>query len=447
MAPVNKRSINHYDIIGKIPPQAIDIEEAVLGALILESDAIHRVNGIVDSGSFYKEEHQKIFSSIKDLSRKNKPIDLLTVTRALKESCELDEVGGPVYITQLTSRVASAYHIEHHARIIAQEYLKREYIRISQETINEAFDPSTDIDDIASSVRQKFLDVEEYCLGNNTGQSQSEICKQAIKALEEDCKKSKSGEIPGISTGLTILNKATGGWRNTNLIILAARPSLGKTSLALFFTKIAAQNGKWVNFYGLEMKSPDLLRIMLSSESGISRTPLRDGNLEDHQWELLNRGIRKIENLPIIWNDSADITSSKIKSLTIRNRKRNQCDLIVIDYLQLIKPMDKKAIREQQVAEISRTLKEIALSENIPVICLSQLTREAANEKPQLHHLRESGAIEQDADVVIMPWRDNENNYNITIAKNRRGITGPFTIHANNEMTIFSDSKIESNPF
>jgi replicative DNA helicase len=188
------------------------------------------------------------------------------------------------------------------------------------------------------------------------------------------------------------------------------------------------------------MKSPDLFRIMLASESKITRTALRDGTFKQEDWREIDQTIKKIEELPIIWNDTASITTAQIKAATILNRRKGQCDMIVIDYLQLIKPFDRKAIREQQVAEISRTLKEIALSMNIPVICVSQLNREAEGGKPQLHHLRESGALEQDADVVLMPWRDGD-DFKISIIKNRRGIIGTFPASTSDEMTVFADGE------
>lgn len=431
---------NKSDHLGKIPPQAIDIEEAVIGSLMLEADAIHKVAGILTAESFYKDEHRKIFEIVKSLSDAGKPIDLLTVTRSLKEINLLDEVGGPMFITQLTNRVASAAHIEHHARIIQQLSVQRELIRIGTETVSEAYQEGTDIEDLLSSLKRKVSAVEDSTLGANTGQSHFEVIRETIREIEKDCVQAKAGKQPGITTGLRTLNNATGGWRNTNLIIVAARPGVGKTSLALHFAKMAARAGSYVNFYGLEMKSSDLMRIMISGESSVNRLRLRDGQIDSNDWNAINRSLTNFERLPIIWNDYAGLTSSRIRSNTIRNRKAGKCDLIIIDYLQLIKATDKKAIREQQISEISRTLKEIALAENIPVICLSQLNRAAAGEKPQLHHLRESGAIEQDADIVIFPFRDETNSrFYISIAKNRRGTCGDFEIFANQEMTGFSD--------
>ncbi len=428
------------DIVGKIPPQAIDVEEAVLGALMLERDAFSKIDGIINSDSFYKVEHQHIFRTIKKLASQHKPIDLLTITVELRNTNELDNVGGPLFVTQLTNRVASAAHIEYHARIIAQQAIKREIISVATSLVQLAYDPNNDLDDIINDLKQKSNQILEYSQAANVGKLQNIVCHEAITEIEEDCRKAEMGISPGITTGLRELDKAIGGWRKTNLIIIAARPAVGKTSLTLYFAKIAAKAGYWVNFFGLEMKATDMMRIMLAGEASIPRTHIRDGKLNSSDWQRINVALSQIENIPILWHDVAGITSTQIKSITSRNVKAGKCDLVIIDYIQLIKPLDMKANREQQVAEISRTLKEIALSENIPVICLSQLSRgaEADNAKPALYHLRESGALEQDADVVIFPSRKDD-RYTLQIMKNRRGKVGGFKIFANDELTAFDN--------
>jgi len=432
------------DNLGKIPPQDLNIEEAVLGALILEADAIHKVSGILTAESFYLDKHKKVFNAVRSLSDLNNPVDLLTVTKYLHNKKELEEVGGPIFVTQLTSRIASAAHIEHHARIIQQLFMQRELIKIGTETISDAYEDGAEIEDLINSAKIKISALEDCTLGINTGQSHADVFQDMIMEIEKDSVEANEGRQPGITTGIKILNNATGGWRNTNLIVVAARPSVGKTSLALHFAKAAAMAGKWVNFYSLEMRPADLMRVMASGESGINRTNLRDGRLTDKNWDTLNTlSASKFGKLPIIWNYEASLTSSRIKANTIRNRKAGKCDLIIIDYIGLIKPFDKKAIREQQISEISRTLKEIALAENIPVICLSQLNRQAANVKPELHMLRESGSIEQDADIVIMPWVE-DSKYKLAIEKNRRGIKGTFEIFASTDMTIFGDVNVDA---
>ena len=438
------------DNSGRIPPQNVDVEAAVLGALMLDEEAIHKVAGILTTDSFYLDSHRKVFEAIQSLSNANKPIDLLTVTKTLHDKKELNGIGGAIFITQLTAHIASAAHIEHHARIIEQLHIQRELIKIGSETISEAYDNNAEIEELIGSAKQKISSLEDCSMGSNTGQSHTAVFQEMIVELEKDCNEAREGKQPGINTGIKILNDATGGWRNTNLIIIAARPSVGKTSLALHFAKTAAMSGRWVNFYSLEMRPADLMRVMISGETGINRTQLRDGKIHDMDWDTLNRlSVSPFGRLPIVWNSEAGLTSSRIKSLTIRNRKNGKCDLIIIDYIGLIKPFDKKAIREQQISEISRTLKEIALSENIPVICLSQLNRQAANVKPELHMLRESGSIEQDADIVIFPWVEDK-RYKLSIEKNRRGKKGTFEIFASENMTTFGDvltnEVIEYNP-
>lgn len=437
----NKMTVDQINAqYGKIPPQAIEVEQAVLGALMLERDAMHRVSDVIDTQSFYKEEHQKIFEVIKYLSIQQKPVDLLTVTQELKNRDLLDVVGGPMEITQLTSRVASAAHIEFHSRIIAQKFIQREMIRVSTEIQRKAYDDTMDIDDLLSDARTSLNDVDNLILCSNSGQTSQVVASEALKELEKDCVASEAGLSPGISTGLYDLDNSTGGWRNTDLVILAARPSVGKSSFALNLALVAAMNGKWVNFYGFEMKNKKYFRILLSGLTGISRTDIRDGKLTSEDWAKIHEATATLEKLPIIWSDNPSLTVNHIRSSTIRNKRAGKCDLVIIDYLQLMKPADKKAIREQQISDMSRTLKETAMSEEIPVIALSQLNRDVekrSDKEPGLSDLRESGAIEQDADVVLFLW--DQEDPKLKIGKNRSGKVGKVDFWANKEKTVFGD--------
>lgn len=427
---------------GKLPPQAIEVEEVVIGALLLERDAYQLISGIVDTASFYKSEHQRIFEVVKAISEKEKPVDLLSVTVELKSRGQLEEVGGPAEITRLTRRVASAAHIEFHARIVAQKFIQRELIRISTEIQSLSYDDMVDVEDLLSEARSKLSGIENTFLSANQGKTMDVVSKEAIIDLENDVKLQKEGRTPGISTGLRELDESTGGWRNTNLITIAARPGVGKTSFGLFLAVTAARQGKWVNFYGLEMKSTDLFRILLSGETDIARSDIRDGKIEEYQWEKINIAVGELEILPILWNDDADTTINQIVANTRRNKKAGRCDLVVVDYLQLVNPSDKKAIREQQIAEITRKLKQMALRENIPVIELSQLNRDIdkrTDKEPNLSDLRESGAIEQDSDVVIFLY--DKDGIKLKISKNRRGKKGHPDFWANEEKTVFADSE------
>ncbi len=429
---------------GKLPPQALDVEEAVLGALMLERETYQVVSGYIDTLSFYKEAHQKIFETIKSVVTKNKPVDLLTVTQELKDRGILDEVGGPAYITQLTSRVASVAHIEFYARIIAQKFIQREMIRISSEIQSKSYDDSLDVDDLFDFTRSELNAIDNFITSANPGQITEVVAKNALHDIDADAKAIQAGISPGISSGISDLDRALGGWRNTNLVILAARPGVGKTSFALHLAVTAARQGKWVNFYGLEMKNEDLFRILLSGETDIPRSNIRDGRLDSIDWEKINVATGQLEPLTILWNDYAGTTVAQIKANTTRNKKAGKCDIVIIDYLQLMKPTDKKAIREQQIADMTRTLKETALSENIPVICLSQLNREVekrTDKEPNLSDLRESGAIEQDADVVLFLYEND--GLHLKIGKNRRGKRGKVNFQANEEKTQFTDVELQ----
>lgn len=454
---VTKKTIDEINAqFGKIPPQAIEVEEAVLGALMLERDAFFTVSNIIDTQSFYKEVHQKIFEVIKYLAANDKPVDLLMVTQELKNRDQLEVVGGPMMITNLTSKVASAAHIEFHSRIIAQKFIQREFIRVTSEIQTMAYDDTVDVDDLINYSDKAINQAANGSGTTDTGTSNKTVFQATSKEIVTDCENTAKGKITGITTGFRTLDDFIGGWRPGSLIYIASRPGIGKTSLALHFAKVAGLNGKWANFFSMEMSKTDLAKIILSGESRINRNKIRDGRLEQYDWDSLNRAISNLEDLPIIWNDRAGININQIKSIIRKNKKAGRCDIVFIDYLQLIAPTDKKLIREQQVSEISRILKEITLNENIPVICLSQLNREAENEEPKPSHLRESGAIEQDADIILFPWRPGyngqtsngqpipESEIKMIIGKNRRGRRGSFKIYANEEMTRFSESNFVS---
>lgn len=424
---------------GKLPPQAVEVECAVLGACMLEQDAFETIKAILNPNSFYQPEHRIIFQAIQSVSVSEKPIDLLTVTQELKAQGKLDAVGGPLYITQLTSRVASAAHIESHARIIAEKFYQREIIRMSSELANMAYGDE-DVDGIGSFIRKSIDELDGVFSVSDIGTPIKTVLSTTIKEIESDCVKAASQQTPGITTGFGSLDISTGGWRPGNLLILAARPGVGKTSFAIQFMLEAAKAGHWVNFFSLEMNKEDIARIMLSAESSVYRSNIRDGHLAQSDFSLLNAAISKLENLPIIFKDATGMSVSQIQSTIRKNRKNGRCDLVIIDYLQLVRPTDPKTIREQQIAEISRTLKTTALDQNIPIMALSQLNRAADGEQPRLSHLRESGAIEQDADMVMFLHRtEMQNIIRLTVAKHRRGQLGDIDISANNEMTRFRE--------
>lgn len=428
---------------GKLPPQAIDVEEAVLGALMLERDAFEKIDQVLIPESFYKENHQKLFSAVKALYVRGTPIDLLTVVQELKNTNLLEEIGGPLRITELTNSVVSAAHIEFHARIIKQKFIQREIIRIATQIQSMAYDDTQDVDDLIS-----FMSMEVDCLndgmtGVDEGRLSEQVSKVAMAEIEEDRRRARDNKLVGVDTGFFQLNKSTGGWRSPNLIILAARPSVGKTSLMLHFAIKAAKAGHWVNIYGYEMLAEDLYRIVLSGESDVSRTKIRDGKLDDLDMDKIKAANAILERLPILWYDKSDIKSGRIKSNTKRNAKAGRCEMVFADYLQIIPAEEDRNVREQQISKISRTLKSITIDCKIPVMALAQLSREVERRgnfaEPINSDLRESGSLEQDSDMIIFPYRNEDNDFILKISKYRRGKRGYITIKANDEMTRFWD--------
>lgn len=432
------------DYLGKIPPQAIEVEKAVLGALLLESETFEQIKFLLKKQSFYKQEHQTIFEVIENRHKAGKATDMMLCTMDLRDAGKLDEIGGVVYITQLANMVATAGNIEHHARILTEKFAKRELIRFCSEMLSKTYDDSIDILDIINEYQDGIKTIDDHFAIAETGKQQKEVVKSTLEEICDGIQKRNEGKTQGITTGFRELNRSTGGWRETNFIILAARPGVGKTSLALHFAKKAGERGHWVNFFSYEMAENQLEKILIAGETNINRTSIRDCYLNDLELTEINKAAGMIEDLPIIWN-SRQLTIEQIENIIKQNKKHNRCDLVIIDYIQLIKPTDSKAIREQQISHISRSVKQIALTYKIPVIALSQLNREIekrSSKKPILSDLRESGSMEQDADMVIFPFVDDE-GYFLSVAKNRNGKTGDMKIFVNDEFTKFGD--IEAN--
>jgi len=428
---------------GKIPPQAVDIEECILGAIMLYNEAFSLVNPLLTENSFYKEENRIIYKAICELSIENKSIDLMIVTRKLIDSGELEKVGGPMYLTKITNSVSYGINIEQYARIVAEKFVKRESIRICSEIINKSYNDEFDVEEIITDIQKAGIELEKHFDSVDSGSTTREVAKETLEEIYADVDRNSKGLPAGINTGFSDLNRMIGGFKPATFLIIASRPSIGKTSLGLHFTINAAFKGNWVNIFSFEMTKAQLFKILISGESEVDRTNIRDGKLTDEELNIINKATGNIDNLPILWN-TRPMTVHQIKSVVRKNYKKKKCDLVVIDYLQLIKPTDSKAIREQQISEITRELKLMSVEFNIPIIALCQLNRLAATEIPQLHHLRESGAIEQDADNVIFPFKEvdsdmNEISYSLIIAKARNGSTGRFEIWHNQQMTKFGN--------
>jgi replicative DNA helicase len=439
---------------GKLPPQATEVEEAVLGALMLERDAYVTVADIIDTSSFYKEEHQKIFEAIKELSTNEKPVDLLMVTQELKDRDQLDEVGGPGYITQLTRRVASAAHIEFHSRIIAQKFIQRELIRVSSEIQGKSYDDTMDVDDLIDFSESSLFQVAERNIKKETRPIKP-VLNEAIVQIEK-ARQRKDG-LSGVPSGFTALDRITSGWQKTDLIIIAARPSMGKTAFVLSMARnMAVDHNRSVAVFSLEMSSIQLVNRLIAAETELGNDKLKTGRLENYEWEHLNRKISALEKAPIFVDDTPALSIFEFRAKCRRLKMQHDIQVVIVDYLQLMTAgTDNRGSREQEVSTISRSLKAIAKELNIPILALSQLNRSVESregKRPQLSDLRESGAIEQDADIVTFIHRpeyygmtedDSGNSLigvaEIIIAKHRNGATGDVHLAFKKELAKFSD--------
>src|SRR5210317_912922 len=439
---------------GKIPPQALDLEEAVLGAIMLEKDAILSVLDILEPGSFYKEAHQQIYEVCQSLSMQEKPIDLLTVTEELRKLEKLEAVGGAVYIAQLTSRIGSAAHLEYHARIVTQKYIQRELIRVSSDIQERAFDEGTDVDDLLDYSERELLNIAEGHIKKETVKLNN-LLKSAIEQIEEAGKRKDS--LSGAPSGFTRLDRLTSGWQKSDLVIIAARPSMGKTAFVLSMARnMAVDHSRPVAFFSLEMSSIQLVNRLIIAETQLASDKIRTGRLENYEWEQLEYKIKDLEKAPIYVDDTPAISIFEFRAKCRRLKQKYDIQAVVIDYLQLMTGSKDSGSREQEVSNISRSLKAVAKELDIPIIALSQLNRSvemrSGNKRPQLSDLRESGAIEQDADIVIFIHRpekygiteDEEGNSlkgiaELIVAKHRNGAVGDVQLKFIREYAKFMD--------
>ncbi len=443
---------------GKLPPQAIEVEEAVLGALMLERDAYVTVADIIDTSSFYKEEHRKIFEAIKSLSVNQKPVDMLMVTQELKNRNQLEEVGGPMFITQLTRRVATAAHIEFHARIIAQKFIQRELIRVSSEIQSRAYDDTIDLDDLIDFAESSLFKVAESNIKKETVPIRP-VLKEAIDLIDE-ARKREDG-LHGVPSGFSSLDRITLGWQKTDLIIIAARPSMGKTAFVLSMARnMAVEHNKPVAIFSLEMSGLQLVNRLIAAETELGSNKIKSGKLEMWEWKMLHSKIARLSNSQFFIDDTPALSIFELRAKCRRLKMQHNISCVIVDYLQLMTiGSDTRGSREQEVSNISRSLKAIAKELDIPIVALSQLNRSVESregKRPQLSDLRESGAIEQDADIVIFIHRpeaygittdENQNSTKgvaeIIIAKHRNGATGEIHLSFRKELAKFSD--MESN--
>ena len=443
-------------VFGKVPPQEPDLEKAVLGALLIQTEAIFNVMDILKPASFYDPAHKAIYQSILDLGTSHKPVDIMTVAHDLKAKDKLDIVGGEVYLAELTDRLATASHLEFHARIVHQKYVQRELIKASAEIQKRSYDVGEDVEELINFAEGEIFKISEGNIKSET-QKINIILDKAINAIEEAAK--NKSQLLGTPSGFTKLDRITSGWQPSDLIIVAARPSMGKTAFVLSMARnMAVDYNKPVAIFSLEMASLQLVNRLISAEVEIRSEKIRLGELKEYEWQQLESRVKNLETAPMYIDDTPAISVFELRAKCRRLARSNEgISAIIIDYLQLMTAgVDMKGNREQEVSTISRSLKAIAKELNVPIIALSQLNRSvearSGDKRPQLSDLRESGAIEQDADMVLFIHRpeyygittDSEGQSllgmaEIIIAKHRNGATGSVMLKFKKEFAKFMD--------
>ncbi len=433
----------------KLPPQNLDAESSLLGSILIDSDAIVRVADIVTVKDFYDERHERIYEAISKLYNKHSPIDILTLSNQLKDDDFLDIVGGASYLTELTNYVPTAAHVEHYAEIVAQKALRRRLINASQEMVGLGYDESKTIQSLIEEAEAQLFQVSQQHVKQDIA-SIEDILAESFERLD-DLHKDK-GKIRGVPTGFKDLDNILAGLQRSDLIIIAARPSMGKTALSLNLAhNIATKSDQPVLVFSLEMSKEQLVDRMLSMESGVDAWNIRTGNLSDKDFEKIGHAMGTLSEAPIFIDDSPGITVSDLRTKARREQHKRQLGLILVDYLQLMSGgsrFSSDGNRVQEISEISRGLKSIARELNVPVIALSQLSRSVESRSPQipqLADLRESGSIEQDADVVAFIYRedyynpetDRKNITDILIKKHRNGPTGNVELYFDRERQKF----------
>lgn len=442
---------------GKLPPQAIELEEAVLGALLLERDAFTNINDVLKEEHFYQDKHRYVFKAIANLNANEQPVDILTVSHELRKMEKIDEVGGAFYLTQLTSKVASAAHIEYHARIIWQKYLQREIIQIASDLQTRSYDESNDVDDLLDYAENTFFQLSQGSMKREAVQIDP-VIDEAIRLMKEAAKRTDG--LSGVPSGFTGLDRMTSGWQRSDLVIIAARPAMGKTAFVLSMTRnMAITHKQPVALFSLEMANVQLVNRLIVSETEIAADKIKNGSLTPDEWHQLESKIGGLISAPIFVDDTPGLSVFELRAKCRRLKKQHDIKIIIIDYLQLMNASGMNpGNRQEEVSMISRNLKGLAKELNVPILALSQLNRGvesrtgAEGKRPQLSDLRESGAIEQDADMVLFIHRpeyyriteDEQGNSligmaEIIIAKHRNGAVGDVRLRFRSELARFQD--------
>lgn len=426
------------DILGKTPPHDLETEETVLGSIMLDQDALSDIVDVLKPEHFYDRRNGAIYSVMLDLYDQNAPIDILTVTNALAKSGAIDEVGGKNHVAALTQKVASSAFIEYHSKIVVQKFLLRELIRIASDMQRKSFEESEDVVELIDSSENELFMISEGSIKKNVVPV-SEVLRASVEQITRNSQRPEG--VNGVPSGFTELDKVTNGWQPSDLVIVAARPSMGKTAFVLSMARnMAVEHNRAVAFFSLEMSSTQLVNRLIASECEIPADTLRSGRLTDTQWTMLDQRLKGLTTSKLFIDDTPSISILELKSKCRRLVKEHDLQIIIIDYLQLMSG-GKAASRELEVANISRSLKALAKELNVPILALSQLNRSVESrgkdKRPQLSDLRESGSIEQDADIVVFIHRPEyygltempdgspaQGKAEIILAKHRNGAVG-----------------------
>lgn len=423
---------------GRVPPQAVDVEMAVLGAMMLDKGAIAKAIEILDETTFYKPAHTRIFAAMTALFERSEPVDLITLVEELRRRADLDKVGGEYYLTELTTKVTTAANIEYHAHIVLEKALMRQLISSSSEVVGRAYSETEDALDLLDEAEQKIFQISEQRM-KKSFVSMNTAVHQTMEMIESI--HGKHSGVTGVPSAFTELDNFTGGFQKSDLIVVAGRPSQGKTALVLSIARNAAiLHDVPVGFFSLEMSAQQLVLRLICAEARVDAHSVRTGRLPEDEWRKLSTSVGKLYKAKIFLDDTPALSALEIRAKARRLKAEHNIGLIVVDYLQLMQGPKNAQSREQEISTISRSLKALAKELNIPVLALSQLNRAVemrGDKRPVLADLRESGAIEQDADVVLFVHRPemfgittDENNEptegmaEIIIGKQRNGPTG-----------------------
>lgn len=434
--------------VSRLPPQNVEAEQSVLGAMLLDNDAVGRVLEMLTSQDFYREAHRKIFDAVIELYQKNEPADLVTVTDVLKSRGFLEDVGGAAYIAGLVNNVPTAANVAYYAKIVHQKSVLRQLISASTSIIDGCFTEGEDVDSFLDQAERIIFDVAQQKI-KQSFYSVKDIVKDSFRTIEKLYERKEL--ITGVPTGYTELDKMTAGLQPSDLIVLAGRPSMGKTALALNMVAYAAIEMNYpCAIFSLEMSREQLVQRLLCSEAKVSGGKLRGGFLLETDWPKLTRAAGAISEAPIYIDDTPAINVLEVRAKARRLHKEKGIKLIVVDYLQLMRGVGRVESREREIAEISGSLKALAKELKVPVIAISQLNRAVENrqdKRPQMADLRESGSIEQDADVIMFVYRDEVYNRDsqekgiaeVIIGKQRNGPVGFTKLAFLHEFTRFEN--------